>query len=237
MGGGTVAACFDDRHKNDYENLIITEFSRSIQGFIVSGVTDIHRFMWEDVIPPSKFVNSLGVNVVIGTMIRDNHFIQLLDLEQIISVLSPESLKSNWQTSVKAQKNYMAVVAEDSPTIRMMLKKTLEHSNFRTNILTNGDEAFTYLRKTAELAAKEGRGIKDYIDIVISDIEMPKLDGFTLTKKIKEDAQLKDLPVILYSSIITAELIHKGNSVGADRQVCKPDLDKMAGFAIELIEK
>ncbi|KWT93566.1 chemotaxis protein [Candidatus Magnetominusculus xianensis] len=226
-----------NRHKSDYENVIITEFSRSVQGFIVSGVTEIHRFMWKDVIPPSDFINSFGMNVVIGTLIKDDHFIQMLDLEQIIAVLNPETAKQNWLTSVKAQKNYMALVAEDSSTIRMMLKKSLEHSNFRTNILNNGEDAFTCLKEMSDLALKEGKSIKDFIDIVIADIEMPKLDGFTLTKRIKEDKELSKLPVILYSSIITDELIHKGKSVGADKQVCKPDMDKMAGYAIELIEK
>ncbi|MBF0459418.1 MAG: chemotaxis protein CheV [Nitrospirae bacterium] len=226
-----------DRHKNDYENVIITEFSRSVQGFIVSGVTEIHRFMWKDIIPPNEFINRLGTNVIIGTLIKDDHFIQLLDLEHIISVLNPESSEQQWYTSVKAQKNYMALVAEDSPSIRMMLKKSLEHSNFRTNVFNNGEDAFNYLKGMADQAAKEGKGIRDFIDVVISDIEMPKLDGFTLTKKIKEDKELCKLPVILYSSIITDDLIHKGKSVGADCQVCKPDMDKMAEFAIGLIEK
>ncbi|MBF0515560.1 MAG: chemotaxis protein CheV [Nitrospirae bacterium] len=225
-----------NRHKSNYENVIITEFSRSVQGFIVSGVTEIHRFMWKDVVPPSEFINRMGTNVVIGTLIKDAHFIQLLDLEQIIAVLNPESAKRAWNTSVRAQKDYMAVIAEDSPTIRMMLKKTLEHANFRTNILNNGEDALTCLKELADMAVKEGRSIKDFVDIVIADIEMPKLDGFTLTKRIKEDKSLCGLPVILYSSIITDELVHKGKSVGADRQVCKPDIDKMAGYAIELIE-
>ncbi len=74
-------------------------------------------------------------------------------------------------------------------------------------------------------------------DIVISDIEMPLLDGLTLTKRIKEDPELQKLPVILYSSIITNELRHKGESVGADFQVSKPDMNKMAEMAINLIEK
>ncbi|MBF0321147.1 MAG: chemotaxis protein CheV [Nitrospirae bacterium] len=226
-----------NRLKNDYENVIITEFSRSVQGFIVSGVTEIHRFLWKDVIPPNEYINRLGTNVIIGTLIKDDHFIQLLDLEQIISVLNPESADQRWQTTVKAQKDYMALVAEDSPTIRLMLKKNLELANFRTNIVNTGEDALNWLKKTQEQAAKEGKGIGDFVDIVIADIEMPKLDGFTLTKRIKEDKALQKLPVILYSSIITDDLIHKGKSVGADCQVCKPDMDKMAEFAIQLIEK
>ncbi len=79
--------------------------------------------------------------------------------------------------------------------------------------------------------------VTDFLEVVISDIEMPLLDGFTLTKKIKSDEELQELPVILYSSIITDELRHKGESVKADVQVSKPEMNKMAEMAINLIEK
>ncbi|KJU82491.1 response regulator receiver modulated CheW protein [Candidatus Magnetobacterium bavaricum] len=170
-------------------------------------------------------------------VIKDDHFIQLLDLEHIISDLNPESTEEMWQTTVRAEKNYTALIADDSPTIRLMLKKNLHIANFSTHIVNNGEEALVYLKQTAQRAADEGRAISEFVDIVISDIEMPQLDGFTLTKNIKEDPRLKHLPVILYSSIITDELRHKGESVKADYQVSKPDLNKMAEMAIRLIER
>ena len=103
--------------------------------------------------------------------------------------------------------------------------------------MDNGEEAYQYLLKLKAQAEIENKNIKEYLDIVIADIEMPLLDGFTLTKKIKEDPDLQSLPVILYSSIITDELRHKGESVKADFQVSKPDMNKMAEVAIDLIEK
>jgi len=95
------------------------------------------------------------------------------------------------------------------------------------------------LRKIWELKAKaesEDKDITEYVNLVISDIEMPLMDGFSLTKNIKEDPVLKKLPVILYSSIITNELRHKGESVGADIQVSKPDLNTIPQLAIDLIQ-
>lgn len=225
------------RLQNQYENVIITEFSQSVQGFLVSGVTEIHRVLWKDVIPPNKYITKIGAKAIIGTVYKDDHFIQLLDLEHIISDLNPESIEETWRTTVKAQKNYLAVVADDSPTIRLLLKKNLEAANFRTHLLDNGEEALVYLRSLAEQAGREGKSIGDTVDIVIADIEMPRMDGFTLTKNIKEHPDLCRLPVILYSSIITDELRHKGESVKADFQVSKPDMDKMAEMAIRLIEK
>ena len=81
-----------------------------------------------------------------------------------------------------------------------------------------------------------GQNVRDFLDVVICDIEMPLMDGFTLTKRIKKDPELQALPVILYSSIITDELRHKGESVKADFQISKPDMNKMAEMAINLIE-
>ncbi|MBV6340700.1 chemotaxis protein [Candidatus Magnetobacterium casense] len=225
-----------ERVRTDNEIVIITEFSQSVQGFLVSGVTEIHRVVWKDVIPPNEFINRIGSSSIVGMVIKDDHFIQLLDLEHIISDLNPESTEEMWQTSVRAQKNYIALIADDSPTIRLMLKKNLQIANFSTHIVNNGEEALVYLKQIAQKASDEGRDISEFVNIVISDIEMPQLDGFTLTRNIKEDPRLKRLPVILYSSIITDELRHKGESVKADYQVSKPDLNKMAEMAIRLIE-
>ncbi len=226
-----------ERARKEHEIIIITEFSRSVQGFLVSGVTEIQRVQWKEVIPPGEFITRLGTSSIIGMVHKGDHFIQLLDLEHIISVLNPESAEETWKTTVKAKKNYMALVADDSPTIRLMLKKNLQASNFRTHLVNNGEEALIQLKEIAFKAQSENKSINDFIDIVIADIEMPQLDGFTLTKKIKNDSELNKLPVILYSSIITEELRHKGESVKADYQVSKPEMDKMAEMAIRLIEK
>ncbi|MDO9631076.1 MAG: response regulator, partial [Humidesulfovibrio sp.] len=102
---------------------------------------------------------------------------------------------------------------------------------------TNGQEALETARALARQAASEGRPLSDFLDIIISDIEMPLMDGFTLTKNIKHDPILRDLPVVLYSSIITDELRHKGQSVGADRQISKPDLDTIPETAVQLVQE
>ncbi|MEO5356177.1 MAG: chemotaxis protein [Nitrospirae bacterium YQR-1] len=216
--------------------IIITEFSKSVQGFLVSGVTEITRFQWKEVVPPGKFISHLGSKSIVGIVHTSDHFIQLLDLEHIISDLNPKSSDDTWKTTVKAQSQYRALIVDDSETIREIIRRNMEAANFRTKILDNGEEALNYLKELAETGLNEGKDISDYIDIVISDIEMPLLDGYTLTKNIKQDHYLKKIPVILYSSLITAELFHKGKSVGADDQVSKPDLDEMAGRAIKLIE-
>ncbi len=226
-----------ERKRHDHENIIVTEFSQSIQGFLVSGVDKIHRLTWKDLIPPGKFIRHMNTKSIIGMVDTGEYFVQLLDLEHIVSDLNPRSAEKAWKTSVRASETYRALVADDSPTIRKMLEKNLTHSNFQAKIVDNGEEAYQYLMNLKDQAKNEEKDIREYIDIVISDIEMPLLDGFTLTKNIKEDPDLQMLPVILYSSIITAELRHKGESVKADFQVSKPEMNKMAEIAIHLIEK
>ncbi|MBF0239088.1 MAG: chemotaxis protein CheV [SAR324 cluster bacterium] len=226
-----------DRNKHEHENIIVTKFSNSMQGFLVSGVVEIHRLTWKELIPPGTFMQLMNNKSIIGMIDAGDHFIQLLDLEYIVTALNPNHAESDWHTTVKASNEYKALVVEDSPTIRKMLQKNLSASNFNIKMASNGEEAFGMLKQFLAQAELDDKTIKDFVDVVISDIEMPLMDGFTLTKQIKNNAGMRDLPVILYSSIITDELRHKGESVKADFQVSKPDMDIMAEKAIELIER
>jgi len=217
------------------DNVIVTEFSKAVTGFVVSGVTGIHRVGWPEVIPPDGFLPQTGTQAIIGLVEREGHFIQLLDLETIIADLSPADDLSATAPTFVAPRELKALVADDSATIRLLLKKSLTRAGITPTIASNGQEALETARALARQALAEGRSIHDFLDIVISDIEMPLMDGFTLTKNLKHDAVLRDLPVILYSSIITDELRHKGQSVGADRQISKPDLESIPETAVQLV--
>ncbi|SNR78806.1 two-component system, chemotaxis family, response regulator CheV [Humidesulfovibrio mexicanus] len=216
------------------DNVIVTEFSKSVTGFVVSGVTGIHRVGWPEVIPPDGYLPKTGIQAIIGLVERDGHFIQLLDLETIIADLSPDELDFSAPPKVLAPREIKAVVADDSATIRLMIQKTLERSGIAPTVVGNGQEALGILRELAARAQAEARPVSDFIDVLISDIEMPLMDGFSLTKHLKLDPRLKDVPVILYSSIITDELRHKGESVGATMQIAKPDLERLPEIAVEL---
>ncbi len=224
------------RRQHPHEVVIVTEFSQSVTGFLVSGVTEIHRVGWGEVAAPSGYLARMNTACLIGIVERAGRFIQLLDLESIIADLAPAGDRSPWKITVRADRTYSALVAEDSQTIRLMLKDNLTQANFKPLLTGNGQEALTTLMRLKNEAQEQGRPITEFVDIVISDIEMPQMDGFSLTKAIKSDPVLQVLPVILYSSIITDELRHKGESVHADEQVSKPDLDQMASHAIRLIE-
>ncbi|MCJ2164267.1 MULTISPECIES: chemotaxis protein [unclassified Pseudodesulfovibrio] len=217
--------------KTERDIVIVTEFSKSVTGFLVSGVTEIHRVGWGQVIPPSSIL-STNTDAIVGLIDRGDYFVQLLDLETILTQFEPDD---GVEMAVSANR-YTVLVADDSATIRAMVKANLTETNFNPIITNNGDEALRTLMKLKNQAEADGKNITEYVDLVISDIEMPLMDGFSLTKNIKEDPILQKLPVILYSSIITKELRHKGDSVGANRQISKPDLHTIPQIAIELIE-
>ncbi len=218
-----------------HDVVIVTEFSQAVTGFLVSGVTEIHRVGWKEVIPPGNYIQSIGTDSIIGLVDRNDHFIQLLDLETILSEITNKHLRT--APSTISEEAYKALVADDSATIRMLLEDNLAAANFQPILASNGEEALNTLRDMAAKAEQEGKGLDQFVNIVISDIEMPLMDGFSLTKHIKQDPQLSGLPVILYSSIITDELRHKGEYVGANAQISKPDMDKIPQMAIGLIEE
>lgn len=224
-----------ERSRSPHDIVIVTEFSKSVTGFLVTGVTGIHRLGWAEVIPPDGYVPKVGTQAVIGMVERDDHFIQLLDLETILSDLTPESMLEEEGPTHIAERTLRALVADDSATIRLMLQKSLAKANIEPTIVCNGQEALNSVRALARKAQEEGRPLSDLVDIIISDIEMPLMDGFTLTKNIKTDPALKSLPVVLYSSIITQELRHKGESVGADVQIAKPEMHRLPEVAIALV--
>jgi len=226
-----------ERESSDFDVVIVTEFSDTVTGFLVSGVTNIYRVGWEQVAPPHRYISGAGAASIVGMVEMNERFIQLLDLEKVLADLDPESFERKTETDgIRAEQEYTAVVADDSPTIRLILKKNLEAANFKLVMTENGDQALKAVRELGEKASDKGVPVTNLLQVVIADIEMPLMDGFSLTKAIKTDPALKGLPVILYSSIITKELRHKGESVGADEQVSKPDMSQMAQRAIALIE-
>jgi two-component system chemotaxis response regulator CheV len=224
------------RAKCALDLIIATEFSQSINGFLVSGVTEIHRVSWNQVKPPGIFLSKIANSAIIGTVEHGDRCIQMLDMESIISDLDPQPMQDAGVSDVQAKHSYPVLVADDSKTILDLVTRNLREANFEPITASNGQAAWDTLCRLREQAGAEAVDIFDLVRIVISDIEMPMLDGFTLTKRIKSDPVLGKIPVILFSSIITDELRHKGEFVKADDQVSKPELHEMARRAIALIE-
>jgi two-component system, chemotaxis family, chemotaxis protein CheV len=224
------------------QNVIITEFNNTTTAFLVSGVTRIHRVTWGSIKPLDGYMEDMS-DAVTGVIELEGKLVFLLDLEKAISELNPElAIKpsSEDDSAVFAfdlDEPIKVLHADDSNVIRHNVKLRLEEKkSFMVQSVINGDDAWKYLLDVKENAHKQGQGLDAFLDVVLTDIEMPGMDGYHLCKKIKEDQELRSIPVILFSSLVTEKLIHKGEAVGADGQFAKPDL-KLMKFMKDLVEK
>ena len=217
---------------------IVTEFNAVTTAFMVSGVNRIHRISWGEVEQPNPYVAKASKDTVIGVVKLEGRIVFLLDLERIVSNLNPalglrlDDLGEDYDRSA----SYRALVADDSALVREMLKDLLEKANFSCEVVHNGKEAWDRLLALKAKAEAEQCKLTDYVQVMVSDIEMPIMDGHNLTKRIKDDPAMKHLPVLLFSSLITDKLRHKGIAVGADDQISKPEVTQLAKRALALIK-
>ncbi len=218
----------------DKSMILVCEFNKLKVAFAIDEVLGISRIKWEQISKPSEITaNSL----VIGNITLNDNIIMLLDFEKIVMDISPSTgISEARMVDVVSRDRSSAklILADDSPMIRQVLKNTLTTAGF-TNLrfFDDGQEAYDYIMK---VKATLGERYSDDFHILITDIEMPQLDGHTLTRRIKEDPILKKLPVIIFSSLITGDLRHKGESVGADAQLSKPEVGNLVEL-IDAIEK
>lgn len=224
-----------ERSPSANEPIIVTEFNAMITGFRVSGVTQIHRVFWADVEPPSKYVSSMETNCITGTVKIKDRFVLMLDLEQVLADLDESGQTRAALSNVVSDERYRALVADDSTSVRQLLESNFSQANFEVTMVRDGAEAWAVLEGIKARCASGGGSPLDHLDAVVSDVEMPQMDGYTLTRRIKEDPVLKVLPVVLFSSLISKSVLHKGKAVMADEQVTKPEFHGLTEKVINLI--
>lgn len=225
-------------NSND-SKIIITEFNTVMTSFRVSGVNRIYRMSWTDVEAPGKFLQDLRLTSITGVVRLDNRVVFLLDLEAIVATLHPSlAIRMNEPEAAPAEEQrYHILHAEDSGSIRKLVLHLLNRSGkFDVVQATDGQEAWEMLCKFRDDAAASNQPIEHFLQGIITDIEMPNLDGLTLCRKIKEDPVLRTLPVAVFSSMINESLILKARTVGSDAEFAKPDLQNLSDRLIELIE-
>ncbi|MCX7884440.1 MAG: chemotaxis protein [Caloramator sp.] len=214
---------------------ILCEFNKLKVAFDIDDVVRIHRIRWEQIKKPDEISEN---SLVIGNIVLQDKIILLLDFEKIVTDISPSAgISKNRIEDIeyKDRKDIKIVLAEDSILIKNLLKETLLSAGFeKIKFFDDGKQAFDYLNDLAE--AKGERFIED-VNIVITDIEMPQMDGHTFTRKIKEHKFLRKLPVIIFSSLITDDLKHKGESVGANAQVTKPEIGQLVGLIDKYVKE
>ncbi|SOB91893.1 two-component system chemotaxis response regulator CheV [Ureibacillus xyleni] len=219
---------------NVQQKYIVAEFNKQKVVFHVDNVTQIHRISWDQIEKPSDMYQG-GSSQVIGVIKQNNTMILLLDFEKIMVDINPDSgisMDSVKKLGKRERSEKKIVCAEDSPLLRKLIHDTMSEAGYvNLEFFENGRDALDYL----EGILKSGKQIEDYVQLVITDIEMPKMDGHHLTKKIKANPGLEKLPVIIFSSLITDDLRHKGEEVGAEDQISKPEIAELILKVDELI--
>ena len=215
---------------------IVTNFNQMHVAFRVDSVVGISRISWIDIQKPDSTISGGEDGVATGIAQCGDDLVSILDFERIVAEIAPEtSIQiSEVEAMGKRQRNTSPVwVAEDSVLLTRMIRESLEKAGY-TNLRTfpNGAELWDALEKCAE----EGN-VDDQVAIIITDLEMPQMDGHRLTKLIKSSKEFKQIPVVIFSSLITEEMRRKGREVGADEQLSKPEIAHLIGILDELLSR
>jgi two-component system chemotaxis response regulator CheV len=214
--------------------LIVAEFNKMKLGFVVDGVDRIYRIN-SDELDASLTGTFLGDNSLY-VIKREGRNILLLDYERIVQVVNP-GLADQFKVEAKFSEDivntlgdpdeYKILVAEDSPLIRKLIQDVLISGKFHNfEIVGHGKAAWDRL-------SEDG----DDFDILLTDIEMPKMDGLTLTRRVKENPKMSHIPVIVFSSVMAEDIKRKAQSIGADAQITKPEMHNLLEKVIELLSK
>lgn len=205
---------------------IITNFNKLNVAFHVDSVLGIHRVSWADIIEPDQTINGAGTGISTGIIKLDGKLIIILDFEKIVTDISPETgLKVSDIDHLANRERHTEpiLIAEDSPLLRKLIVDSLKKAGY-TNIeaTMNGQEAWDRL-----VHYKDQGNVKDKVKCIITDIEMPLMDGHRLTKLVKSDDHLSNIPLIIFSSLINEEMRRKGEALGADAQLTKPEIGNL----------
>lgn len=207
------------------DKLIITEFNKSTTGMLVKSVEQIIRMEWNDIrVPPAMMTHQMGGLVTAVTELKDNRIAMILDVEKILSETTGlDEDESAFATIEKTDFESFMLFADDSVVARKQIEKTLQKMDINYVSAKNGDDAWEKLQEIATRAEAMGIETKDYLKLILTDVEMPGMDGYVLTKKIKSDNRFKGIPVLMHSSLSADTNVALGKQVGADHYLPKFD--------------
>ena len=225
---------YQESQQGEKDMIIVTNFNNLHVGFHVNKVLGIHRISWGDISKPDATLNHAGMGVATGIIKLSGKLIILLDFEKVVADISPEtSLKVSDMEGFKDRRrcDLPIIIAEDSHLLNQLLVDCLAKAGYTNIIRTeNGKEAYDLLMKYKQ------EGIIDKkVSLIITDIEMPIMDGHHLTKLVKEDAKLSHIPVVIFSSLVNEDMRKKGESLGADAQLSKPEIGQLVSKIDELL--
>ena len=223
----------DDRNEGLF---IITNFNKLDVAFHVDRVMGIHRVNWTEIIRPDATVNNEVDGVSTGIVKFDDRLVIILDFEKIVADISPETgLRMNEVEALgqRERSNVPILIAEDSHLLNKLISDALTTAGYvNVKRTEDGLQAWEYI-----CDAKDKGVLNEKVQLVITDIEMPQMDGHRLTKMIKTTDETKSIPVIIFSSLVNEEMRVKGEQLGADAQLSKPEIGNLVKLIDNLIDK
>lgn len=212
-------------NKEQPKILMVTEYNKNVQGFLVESVDMIQRLSWEQVKPPpAMLASSIGGVITAVTELSDGRLCMIMDVEKVLAETTgfydDETLFDNVIESER-NKSLRVVYVDDSSVARKQIKTTLDKMGFNSVGAINGTEAWKLLEEIAESCERNNKTVSAEISLILTDVEMPEMDGYVLTKKIKDDPRFKDIPVVMHSSLTSVQNQNLGKNLGVDVYVPK----------------
>lgn len=223
--------------------LLITEYARSVQAFAVESVDNITRLDWKQVHTAEKAINGRYITSIacLDDDKDTNNLAMVLDVEQILYDIVPADHDVHGDhvpdKKFHLKPGSVAIVAEDSKVARAMLEKGLNAMEIPTDMHITGKDAWEKIQRLAQQADSEGVPVSDKIAMVLTDLEMPEMDGFTLTRLIKTDPRLKNIPVVIHSSLSGSANEDHVRKVQADGYVAKFEINELSSVIQEVLDR
>ena len=229
-----LARCLGMEESTDpsKDMFLVTNFNDLLSGFHVNGVVGIHRVNWSQIIKPDSMINNDKTGVTTGIINIDGKLVILIDFEKIVADITPDvgiNLKEIEGLGTRGKSDKPIIYAEDSQLLSTLIYDGLTKAGYTRLMPTNnGLELWEILQKY-----KEEGTVAQNVACVVTDIEMPQMDGHRLTTLAKSDDVIKHIPLVIFSSLVNEEMRKKGEQLGADAQLTKPEI----GQLVEAIDK
>ncbi|GHY26309.1 chemotaxis protein CheV [Vibrio cholerae] len=221
--------------------VIVTDFNRMTNGFLIDSISRIHRISWNDVESPSQFLEAGEQDCVVAVVRQDKKLIMILDFEKIISDINPELSMEKYDVTVdrKVDLNQRMVtkrnaktimVVDDSAFIRSLIQDTLSSAGYNIIACKDGGEAHEKLMELKQAAKEENVPVSELVDAVVTDVEMPRMDGMHLIKRLRDDDSYSSMPIVMFSSLMSDDNRAKALALGANDTLTKPEIGKMVAM-------
>lgn len=220
--------------KGEKDIFIVTNFNKMYIAFRVHTVVGISRISWKDIQKPDSTVSGGDDGVTTGIAQCRGELVTILDFEKIVAEIAPQTsiqMSEIDRMGYRECREMPVLVAEDSILLSKMIEEALHKSGYiNVTMFSNGQELWDYLQQVEAAGT-----VSQKVSLVITDIEMPQMDGHRLTKLIKTSQTFKNIPVVIFSSLISEEMRIKGKQLGADEQLSKPEIGHLVNIMDHLL--